>query len=73
MMTDTSVMAPVMTRLEVCDNEATSRTPAEVYIQFTDDPASALMLCGHHFDKNRAAIMKMDPFIIHDERLAREG
>lgn len=54
------------TKNDRCD--ASQSEQAAVFIQLTEDPASLITLCGHHFDKNRAALEARDPYLIVDTR-----
>lgn len=68
-MTDTQVMTPpVLTRHDRCDQEAVNPAAAVAYVQLTDDPATGLMFCGHHFDKVRLTLKSHEPYIMYDSR-----
>ena len=56
-----------------CDAEARHPARAVVYVQLAGDPATALTLCGHHWDEHAAAILRRDPFAVCDGRLTEEG
>jgi hypothetical protein len=60
------ISPPIIDIHDHCDRSPSE--PAVVLIQLTPDPASTIVLCGHHFDVNFAALISLDPFWIVDTR-----
>jgi hypothetical protein len=54
--------------LDRCDSDDTGAEAGVVYILLTEDPASAIVLCGHHFDKHEKAILARNPYLVQDSR-----